>query len=117
MPRYRRLLSSLREAFPAPVSNPVHDGCLSFSMLRALDQVDRLKSQAPILGDPREPDFESAGQARIAEDGLTLEAVMPLLVECLVRCYSRRQCQAKAERPECRWLATSQKVCKPAPRR
>jgi glutamate/tyrosine decarboxylase-like PLP-dependent enzyme len=83
MPRHRRLLKTLRRAFPAPVSNPVHDGYMAFSMLRALDQVDALKTQAPILGSPREPDFASAEGARLAEKGAALEAVMPQLVACL----------------------------------
>jgi glutamate/tyrosine decarboxylase-like PLP-dependent enzyme len=83
MPRYHRLLKSLRQAFPAPVSDPVHDGYMAFTMLRALDQVDALKTQAPILGSPRGADFAEAGQARLAEKGATLEAVLPQLVACL----------------------------------
>ena len=57
MSRYHDLLSSLRDAFPAPVSDPVHDGYVVFSLVKALDRVDALKSQAPILGTPREPDY------------------------------------------------------------
>jgi glutamate/tyrosine decarboxylase-like PLP-dependent enzyme len=82
-PRHRRLLKTLRRAFPAPVSNPVHDGYMAFTMLRALDQVDALKSQAPILGSPRAPDFAAAQEARLAEKGAALEAVLPQLVACL----------------------------------
>ena len=55
MCRYQELLTSLRQAFPAPVSDPVHDGYVVFSLVKALDRVDSLKSQAPILGTPREP--------------------------------------------------------------
>ena len=47
---YQELLENLRKAFPQPVSDPVHDGYVVFSILRALDQVDALKSQTPILG-------------------------------------------------------------------
>src|SRR5687767_6616408 len=83
MPRHRRLLKKLRQAFPAPVSDPVHDGYMAFSMLRALDQVDALKTQAPILGAPREPDFAAAEAARLTEKGASLEAVLPRLVACL----------------------------------
>jgi hypothetical protein len=36
MAQYRQLLDELRQAFPQPVSNPVHDGYVVFSMLRAL---------------------------------------------------------------------------------
>ncbi len=81
--RYQQLLESLRPAFPPPVSDPVHDGYVVFSILRALDRVDALKSQAPILGTPREPDFDAALQQRIAETGITTEEVIPQLVRCL----------------------------------
>jgi glutamate/tyrosine decarboxylase-like PLP-dependent enzyme len=81
--RYQQLLESLRPAFPPPVSDPVHDGYVVFSILRALDRVDALKSQAPILGTPREPDFEAALGERIAESGMATEEVIPQLVRCL----------------------------------
>ena len=62
-PLYEQHLAALRAAFPSPVSDPVHDGYVVFSLLRTLDQVDALKSQAPILGTPREPDYEAATAA------------------------------------------------------
>lgn len=80
---YRQLVERLRTAFPTPTSDPVHDGYVVFSLLRALDQVDALKSQAPILGTPREPDFESAQNAVLEEQGQSVEAVIPQLVACL----------------------------------
>ena len=36
-PIYRDLLAQLRTAFPAPVSDRVHDAYFVFSFLRALD--------------------------------------------------------------------------------
>jgi glutamate/tyrosine decarboxylase-like PLP-dependent enzyme len=83
MARYHELLSSLRQAFPAPVSDPVHDGYVVFSLVKALDRVDSLKSQAPILGTPREPDYEAASEGRMPVRGRTLEEVLPELVRCL----------------------------------
>src|SRR5438132_777236 len=80
---YHQLLEALRKAFPQPVSDPVHDGYVVFSILRALDQVDALKSQAPILGVPTSPDYEQARASRIAPAGKTLEAVIPELVAYL----------------------------------
>lgn len=80
---YQQLLDQLRGQFAQPVSDPVHDGYVVFSMLRTLDQVDRLKSQAPILGAPTEPDFGAALQSRVAEHGARLEDVIPQLVEHL----------------------------------
>ena len=80
---YQKLLESLRQAFPQPVSNPVHDGYVVFSILRALDQVDALKSQAPILGRPTEPNYALARQGQVDERGKVLEAVIPELVAYL----------------------------------
>jgi L-2,4-diaminobutyrate decarboxylase len=82
-PRYEQQLSALRLAFPAPVSDPVHDGYVVFSLLRTLDRVDALKSQAPILGSPRGPDFASATSAALADQAQSLEAVIPQLVQVL----------------------------------
>ena len=82
-PRYRELLGALRQQFPQPVSDPVHDSYVVFSVLRALDQVDALKSQAPILGTPTTPDYAQARQAKVAADGRTLEQVIPELVRYL----------------------------------
>src|SRR5580704_12215269 len=82
-PRYRELLESLRREFPQPVSDPVHDAYVAFSVLRALDRVDALKSQAPILGSPVEPDFAAALASRVAERGEPLEAVIADLVKHL----------------------------------
>ncbi len=80
---YLELLETLRKVFPQPVSDPVHDGYVVFSMLRALDQVDALKSQAPILGMPTEPNYEAALRERVAQHGRTLESVIPDLVSYL----------------------------------
>lgn len=82
MSRYQELLEQLRQAFPTPVSNPVHDGYVVFSLLKALDRIDALKSQAPILGQPRQPDYATAGQARLATTSRPLEDVIPELVRC-----------------------------------
>jgi glutamate/tyrosine decarboxylase-like PLP-dependent enzyme len=83
MPLYQQHLDSIRNAFPAPVSDPVHDGYVVFSLLRTLDRVDSLKSQAPILGAPREPDYAAAATAILANDPQPLEKVIPQLVDCL----------------------------------
>jgi glutamate/tyrosine decarboxylase-like PLP-dependent enzyme len=80
---HHELLETLRKAFPQPVSDPVHDGYVVFSILRALDKVDALKSQAPILGTPIEPDYQRARGQRIDDEGRALEAVIPELVSYL----------------------------------
>lgn len=83
MSRYQQLLQELRRQFPQPVSDPVHDAYVAFSVLRALDQVDALKGQAPILGSPREPDYAQATAARVPQAGQPLEKVIPQLVKRL----------------------------------
>jgi glutamate/tyrosine decarboxylase-like PLP-dependent enzyme len=83
MSSYQHHLEQLRTAFPPPVSDPVHDGYVVFSLLRALDQVDALKSQAPILGEPTQPDYAAAAMARLDNDGRTVEQVIPELVSSL----------------------------------
>src|SRR5262245_35102104 len=82
-PLYQQQLAALRQDFPAPVSDPVHDGYVVFSLLRTLDRVDALKSQAPILGTPREPDYAAAAEASLAAEPQPLEAVIPQLVRVL----------------------------------
>ena len=82
-PKHRQLLETLRQAFPQPVSDPVHDGYFVFSILRALDQVDALKSQTPILGPALMPNFAAARESILADGGRALEAVIPELVQYL----------------------------------
>lgn len=77
---YQTLLQELRQAFPQPVSDRVHDAYFVFSFLRALDQVDALKSETPILGQPVELDYPSARQRRIADKPQSLEQVTQQLV-------------------------------------
>ena len=83
LPRHRQLLEALRRAFPQPVSDPVHDAYFVYSIARALDQVDALKSQAPILGQPATPDYGAARQARLADEVRSSESVIPELVSYL----------------------------------
>ena len=77
---YEQHLAALRQAFPAPVSDSLHDGYVVFSLLRALDKVDGLKSQAPILGVAREPDYAAAGAAALPTGPSSIEEVIPQLV-------------------------------------
>jgi glutamate/tyrosine decarboxylase-like PLP-dependent enzyme len=77
---YRDLLGKIRQAFPQPVSDRVHDSYLVHSIMRALDQVDALKSQLPILGRPVAPDYEVGRLARLGDHAQTLEEVTAELV-------------------------------------
>src|SRR3990172_11432656 len=80
---YRQIVESLRQAFPRPVSDRVHDAYFVFSFLRALDEVDRLKSVSPLLGKPEELDYDAARKSRIATEPQTLEQVTERLVSYL----------------------------------
>ncbi|MFN7985180.1 MAG: pyridoxal-dependent decarboxylase [Vicinamibacterales bacterium] len=80
---YQDLVSQLRTSFPAPVSDRVHDAYFVFSFLRALDQVDALKSAAPMLGSPVTLDYDAARQKRLFDDPETLETVTADLVHYL----------------------------------
>ena len=57
---HRCRLEQIRQAFPQPISNPVHDSYFVHSILRALDAVDSMKSELPILGKVRPPDYATS---------------------------------------------------------
>jgi glutamate/tyrosine decarboxylase-like PLP-dependent enzyme len=82
-PPYYKLVKSLRRAFPQPVSDREHDAYFVFSIMRALDQVDAMKSVSPVLGEPRELDFATARSTKIAAEPQTLESVTEQLVDHL----------------------------------
>ena len=79
-PHYREYLTRIRDTFPAPVSDKNHDAYFVFSILRALDAVDDLKSEIPLLGRPRTLDYGAAEQAELTEEGRSVEEVAHLLV-------------------------------------
>lgn len=81
--RYMELVTSLRQGFPQPVSDRVHDSYFVFSFLRALDQLDGMKSLTPLLGKPATLDYDAAKQSRIAESPTSLEHVTEMLVQHL----------------------------------
>ena len=81
--RYRRSLEEIRNAFPQPVSDRFHDSYVVFSILRALDRVDAMKSKVPFLGHTGPIDFSHAEQARLDERPKGLEEVIPTLVDHL----------------------------------
>jgi len=80
---YKQLVDSLKQAFPKPISDKVHDAYFVFSFLRALDRVDRMKSVVPMLGHPEKLDFQAARHQRIADEPQSLESVSEQLVDYL----------------------------------
>jgi glutamate/tyrosine decarboxylase-like PLP-dependent enzyme len=77
---YRALLDQIRQAFPQPVSDPVHDSYFVHSILRALDAVDGMKSDLPLLGEVRPSDYAAATQAMLDDRPKTIEQVSAELV-------------------------------------
>lgn len=82
-PVYHDLLDELREAFPRPVSDQKHDAYFVFSIMRALDQVDSMKSEVPLLGTLKPLDYAAAEQSRLADDTSNIEDVTRELVDTL----------------------------------
>jgi len=74
-PSYRQLLNKIRLAFPQPVSDRVHDSYFVHSTMRALDRVDEMKSELPLLGSQVPADYGEARRAALAVHGKTLEEV------------------------------------------
>ena len=80
---YLDLVMSLRQGFPQPVSDRVHDAYFVFSFLRALDQLDGMKSVTPLLGTAKTLDYDAAKHSQVADGPLPLEQVTQTLVEHL----------------------------------
>ena len=80
---YQQLVAQLRQSFPQPVSDRVHDSYFVFSFLRALDQVDAMKSELPVLGEPVVLDYDAARRSRMDDDPQSLEHVTEMLVQHL----------------------------------
>ena len=78
---YRKILDTIRTAFPKPVSDRVHDSYFVHSLMRAIDAVDTLKSERPILGVRKELDYGVAKKSRLAEEGKSVEEVTQELVK------------------------------------
>lgn len=80
---YQTIVQDLRQAFPQPVSDRVHDAYFVFSFLRALDQVDSLKSVVPVLGQAEPLDYNAARDAHVEQAPMPLESVTKELVDHL----------------------------------
>ena len=80
---YRDILEKIRLAFPQPVSDPIHDSYLVHSIMRALDQVDTLKTHLPMLGDIVHGNFEAARQTTLRDTMSSVEDVTADLVSYL----------------------------------
>ena len=77
---YRDLLEKIRLAFPQPVSDSIHDSYFVHSIMRALDQVDALKTHLPMLGNVVPGDFDRAKGAVLPDAMSSVEEVTGDLV-------------------------------------
>lgn len=82
-PSYRERLNDIRQTFPQPVSDRCHDAYFGFTIMRAIDKVDSLKSKVPILGATVKNDYKLARQSSLSEEGETVEEVNDELVHKL----------------------------------
>ena len=80
---YRDILEEIRLAFPQPVSDTIHDSYFVHSIMRALDQVDGLKTHLPMLGDIVPGDFEKARKTTLPDAMASVEDVTVDLVSYL----------------------------------
>ncbi|MYB64414.1 aspartate aminotransferase family protein [Candidatus Poribacteria bacterium] len=77
---HRDILEKIRLAFPQPVSDTIHDSYFVHSMMRALDQVDTLKTHLPFLGSIIHGDFEAAKYTTLPDTMSSVEEVTKELV-------------------------------------
>src|SRR5207248_1883707 len=77
---YRHLLNKIRLAFPQPVSDRVHDSYFVHSIMRALDRVDEMKSELPMLGQAAPIDYDAGRKADLRPQGSSVEDVTRDLV-------------------------------------
>jgi L-2,4-diaminobutyrate decarboxylase len=80
MASYHHLLQKIRLCFPQPISDRVHDSYFVHSIMRALDQVDALKAEIPILGQASPNDYAAGQQAKLGAGLGSLEQVTEELV-------------------------------------
>ena len=103
MNSYRETLEQLRTAFPYPVSDHEHHARFVQAILQAVDKVESLKSQLPILGEPRAIDFAQAVHCRLQEAPLNVETVCHELVDHLsgLFLYGHPRTQINVQPPSC----------------
>ena len=80
---YRDILENIRLAFPQPTSDPIHDSYFVHSIMRALDQVDALKTHLPMLDSIVSADFAAARQTALPDAMSSVEDVTAELISYL----------------------------------
>ena len=80
---YSDILKDIRLAFPQPIADPIHNSYFVHSIMRALDQVDELKTHLPMLDSIIPADFDAARQTTLPETMSSIEEVTTDLVSYL----------------------------------
>lgn len=78
---YARFLEHLKTYFPSPVSDPVLDGYFVHTISRFLDQVDNLKSRAPILGLGQEAHYHASLEKGFPQEASSVEEITQFLID------------------------------------
>ncbi|MBN1948913.1 MAG: STAS domain-containing protein [Candidatus Cloacimonetes bacterium] len=70
---YQELLPRVREAFPAPVSDPERDVSFIQSIAKGLNCIDSMKTEKPYLGERVVLDYNKARTRKLSEEMSTVE--------------------------------------------
>ena len=94
---YRALLPRVREMFPAPVSDPLHDAYFVQSVARALDHVDQFKNGHPYLGEQLPLNYDAARTASLPVSISSLETVIAEVADRLQGQVNWGHCHTQAQ--------------------
>ena len=78
---YKKLLSKVRDSFPAPVSDPIHDAYFVQSISQGLNCIDKLKTEKPYLGERVTLDYKEARTKTLSEKMCSLEDTIKNLAD------------------------------------
>lgn len=78
---YSDVLDTLKTCFPSPVSDPILDGYFVHTLARFLDQIDGLKSEAPVLGGARRASYRDSREAAFPDEMSSVEAITAVIAE------------------------------------
>jgi len=78
---YQKLLSKVRDSFPAPVSDPIRDAYFVQSISQGLNCIDRLKTEKPYLGERVALDYTEARTKKLSEKMCTLEDTIQTIAD------------------------------------
>ena len=81
MKKYQTLLEKIRDYFPAPTSDKMHDAYFVSTIMHALDQLDEMKGTAPVLGKHENIDYSKSSKEKIPENLSRVEDTVSRIVE------------------------------------